>query len=245
MVPAKGMAIVLIGIVFFAVPAASADLKVHISDILDHDAIELDYNQDVQHIQNVNLTIENTGSIGCNYRVMVQERNSTYYSTKEPLWPGDSAFFEVDYVLENVTGQINSSVTVEYCGTDTAVESFSYNATAGVFEPDSIDTTASSTTASSTEVDLDLEEGKLVPKESPPMWRAASASIEEGKAQLSYDPPIFREEVLSYYAVVDGEVVGTTDVELSEKERMIGLREVLVSLLLISVSINLYLVARP
>jgi len=199
--------------------ASAVSFKVQVSDVTGYNSVDLDHSAE-DSVLNVNTTVRNTGSIGCNYRLSarIETDNGTdqAWSGSKPLFPGSSSLFELNHVVYNYTGPVNASVGVSYCGEERNIGDFTVNITDRAVVNNSVNSEAVEVNSSSAVIDTEVEKGVLVPDEVPPGWKASSASLESGKASIQYDPTIFRpERNISYFVMgEDGEVRATTSVSL-------------------------------
>lgn len=204
-----------------SVAVQSLNLNVKIAESADHRAVDLEKNRNFSNLHRVNFTVENTGSVGCVYRVRTSYGfNSTVenaWSQGHSLWPGETARVSTVKVLENRTGPVNVTVDINYCGSTERVDSFEGYVDAGTVDDSSFQNLVAEVDESSSRVYLDQESDLLVPVESPSLWKLSHSRIESGEAELRYDPPIFRERVLNYYLVDEGEVLGKTEIDLDRE----------------------------
>lgn len=203
--------------------ASGLELSVDIADSTSHDITEIDYEQDISNLQEIDFSVENTGSIGCKYqaKAVFEDDNMTEeaWSDAESLWPGDSKELELRHVFSNHTGEADSTVYITYCGQEIEVETFDFDLDAEVVDDDTeIRSNVVEFNQSSAVVRVDSEEGYLVPVDSPGLWRASTSQIDSEKAVVNYNPPIFRERSIEYYVVGNGQVQGVTEVDISEPE---------------------------
>jgi len=216
----------LLVVLLLAVPTAALELKVEVSNSIDHGAYELSYKKDVQNIQEMNLTVENLGSIGCKYRMRAvfnqSGKQTVHYSKPLSIWPGDSAVAKIRYIPFNYTGKVETATYLDYCGKKELIENFSFNTTAPEENSRNLDAREIKANSSNTEVKLDLEEGALVPLKAPTGWKVSSASVNQGAANLEYEAPIFSPKENITYAVVDnsGNILGKTKVRLDIEQTL-------------------------
>ncbi|MFT4892381.1 MAG: hypothetical protein ACI8Z7_000153 [Candidatus Nanohaloarchaea archaeon] len=209
--------------VLFAVSGASAlQVDINIQEITDHGAYEFDYRDNVTSFQEMNVTVENLGSIGCTYRMRAVLEGENFseiaHSEGYELWPGDTALMTVRHLPLNYTGKVQSDVYLNYCGQEKLIEQVNYSienrqSTNNTLESETLEANASGARIRTEEV----QEGVMIPEETPAGWEVSSSMVEEGVASASYSAPIFDKRRNITYSVVrpDGELVGTTDVNLN------------------------------
>lgn len=240
-------------LILLILPAvAGLNFNVDVSTITDHSVKDLEYSDSVPQMQDINATVTNIGSIGCTYRMRAsfQQGNKSFerFSSPEALWQGDYERMEINYIPTNYTGSIQTKLSLQYCGQEKQLESFSFNVT----ENTTINSTVDSRTISSSDetTEIEVEGDKLVPQEEPAYWKTSSAEIVNGTAEVEYDAPIFdRQEEITYTVIEDGEIQGSTEVtfepEPTLKEKIMDRKlEILTSVLGVSVLANILLVLK-
>jgi|APHM01.1.fsa_nt_gi hypothetical protein len=240
-------------LILFLLPAVSGlSFNINVGELTDHSVKDLDYSENISVIQDVNATVRNVGSIGCTYRMRAdfQQSNESFkrFSNPRGLWQGDYARMEVNYIPTNYTGQVQTNLSVEYCGQKNQVESFSFNVT----EKTLINQTVESRTISSEdeEARVEVEGDLLVPEEEPSYWKTSTAKIINGTAKIQYDAPIFdQREEIKYTVLDNGEIRGTTTVSLTLeptlKEKILDRKlEIISGVLAISILANILLVLK-
>lgn len=221
--------LVLTMVLLFLTSTGSAlDFNVEVSALLDSSEYNIEYTNETKDLQTIKGAVENRGSIGCSYRLMAEFEygNETYtrYSESHDLWPGGVAEAELNFIPMNYTGPVETTLYTDYCDTQKEVESFSFNVTELTVSNATVTSETREVNSSGSVVGFEeVEEGLLVPEESPPYWKTASSEVKNGEAVLSYDAPIFREGVEMSYTVLnnDSEVVGTTEVLLEPRDSWI------------------------
>ncbi len=234
-----------------AIPsAAGLELQVLISDSSDFSVYDINYLNETRGIQQVNLTVENVGSIGCKYRLRAvfnsSDETSESYSQAHRLWPGKTAFSRLRYLPENVSGKVDAELYMQYCGNEDVIKRFSFKSDTLSFPNRTVE--SETLEANSTHAEVSLEEaqnGVMIPREYPGGWKVSSVEIIDGGATAEYDAPLFSPRTNLTYTVVDsgGEVIGETTVNLNVRPTLI---EVLFQnryrvLLAISVILNILL----
>ncbi len=234
--------------------AAAIKFKVNVDENLDTAEYHLQYQNSTETLQEVNVTVENIGSIGCTFRLKALFDNGeqvTRYSKKYPVWPGISQLAELHYAPLDYNGTVNGSVYLEYCGTEEFLKNITFEVTETTNVNNSIDSRTLETNFTASEVQFSgIQEGMLVPMESPPYWKSGTSEIDRGTAVVEYDAPIFREGEKIKYAVLNStsrEVLGTTTVTLEARptlaEKIRNQLEFILALLLAaSVAFNAYLI---
>lgn len=209
----------LTGFMVYSGTALSFDVEVGV--LTDAETHFLQYEENVSTVQNLSLVAQNTGSIGCEYRLKGEfsYRNTTQvrYSQPYPLWPSESTNVDLYFVPENFTGEVEASLYSTYCEQQKFVDNFTFES----FRKNTVNSTIESKTVElsdeSATVELPVREGRLVPKDTPPYWKTSSSKIVNGSSTLHYDPPIYNsDEKLVYSVVRNGELVGTTRIKLEE-----------------------------
>lgn len=238
-------------LILFSGLAMGLSFDVDVAEVTDHTAKDLEYDEDVETVQNINATVENTGSIGCSYRFKAefQQGNDSFtrYSYAEPLWQGAYSRLEINYISMNYTGLVDTNLSVEYCGQEKEVDSFEFNVTENTLPGAEIDSRTVRVDNSSARVEIGSGD-KLVPEETPSYWKASSAQVINNSARIEYEAPIFSKETLKYTVLENGEIAGSVNVKLEEQptrwEKMQNYKlEGLTALLILSVLVNLGLYA--
>lgn len=223
---ARNKILVLLTAVILSLSTASAlSLQVTIDSMTRADVKNVQFDEN-SSISNVNASIMNTGSIGCQYRLKLSYTygNDTYssYSDRKALWPGASELAELKAPVINYTGPVNSTLYAMYCDQMEEVEKFTFNATENITVESKIESSTRSVDDEKASVDLDVEGGELVPVDTPPYWKASYADIKNGSATVEYEAPIFdQKQNLTYLVRSDGKVVGTTKVELTAQKTLL------------------------
>lgn len=229
-------------------------LKVTITDEdLNYTVDSLDYRQDASPLHQVNATLRNTGSVGCEYTLesvyQYGDREESRYSKTKPLWSGGMEFFDIYNVARNYTGEVNTTLYLHYCDRVSEIQKFSFESKGKemvpnkTFKSSTIDSNSSGAT-----LEIDLAEGRLVPFEGPAAWKIAGSKIDKERSRVSYDPEIFTGKENITYMVLDGEgeVLGTTRVNLEPEKDLISIigGNVVKLLFGLSIIVNLVLLFR-
>lgn len=226
MVAAKEIIVGSVLISLFALPAASLQFNVDVAGDADTATYEMKYKDSSAEVQEINVTAENVGSIGCEYRLKgkfsYNGSTETVYSQAEGIWPGDSKPLELQYIPYNYSGEVAVDLDIEYCGISENLDDFNYSSESGEFQDKSIGSSTLSSNSSSAVVSIDSEEAYLVPQNEPAGWKVASSKVEEGKARLDYEPSLFsKDKRISYRVVENGSVVGLTEVGLEPRKKLL------------------------
>jgi hypothetical protein len=218
---AKGKALLILGLsLFLAASVSGISFKVQVSDVVDYDTVGLDH-QVNGSIVSVETSVENTGSIGCRYRLSGEfdngERVTESWSNAVPLFPGGNSAVGFKHMVYNYTGRANASIDLSYCGETTDVGNFTFNVTERRIVNDTLESETRSVNSSAAVISTEVENGTLIPETVPAGWKVPGASVTDGKAVLEYEPTIFHpERELSYFVVdEDGEIRGVTRIDLS------------------------------
>ncbi|MFB6213102.1 MAG: hypothetical protein ABEJ07_00855 [Candidatus Nanohaloarchaea archaeon] len=234
---------------FIASPAAALSFDVSIGALADTEAHFVQYHENTSAVQDVNVSVENTGSVGCVYRLKAEFRyrnqTQTRYSRPYPLFPNEMANARLHFIPENYTGPVEASLYSTYCGQQKSVENITFRSLRSNTAENSIESRVVSADEDSATVELEESGGLLVPRQTPPYWKASSARIKEGRATLRYSPPIFTRELLNYTVVRNGSITGYTTVDLEvDKTYWDRLRERLPRIIGVLLGFSLLLNAR-
>ncbi len=248
MARAKALAAVLL---LFLISGASAiNFEASVEPDANHTTKFMEHGENVTGLQTANLTVVNTGSVGCSYRLRaVFNTSEQAYSQEKALWPGASAFLEINkYFTENRS--VSTNLYLEYCGKQKQIDSFNFTANASKENTTQVNSTTVESSSEEVKASLPVEEGLLIPEETPPYWKVASTEIVNGTADIGLESPIYDPEEELRFAVYNrssGEIEAHTTVSLETPEpgkwekRMIWLEENALSLAAVSVLLNLLL----
>jgi len=210
---------------FMMFSVTALDFNVDVAEIVDSSEYDLSYLNETDTVQTVSMSIENRGSIGCEYRLRgeFEYDNETFtrYSSPHQLWQGSYTDAEISFIPMNYTGEVEASVYNEFCDEEKHVEDFTFNVTENTTSNSSVESETVSVTETDSNVSIgDVESGLMVPEEEPSFWKTSSASINNSQATLHYDAPIFRHGENITYTVLnsESEVVGSTEVWLNTEE---------------------------
>jgi hypothetical protein len=210
-------------LVFLASSAAALSFDISIGALTDAETHFVKHSPNTTAVETINVSVENTGSIGCVYQLKGDFRygntTQTRYSEPYPLFPNEMENARLHFIPENYTGKVEASLYSTYCDQQKFVQNVTFESLKTNTADTSIESKTLEADDESAEIELQQERGMLVPKETPPYWRASSARVEDGRATLSYSPPIFLEdEKLNYTVVRNGSITGYTTVDLRVEE---------------------------
>lgn len=203
---------------------SSLTFDVEVSEVVNLSDYDLQHMNETEHLHTANVTLENRGSIGCTYRLKGEyeynDETFTRYSESYPLWSGNYTLAELNHVPMNYTGEVETSLYAEFCDTEKHLENFTFEVTENTTVNETVESETLDVADTRSQVELDQEEGLLVPEEDPGLWKTSSAQIRNGGSTVEYDAPIFREGVNITYTVLnnESEPVGTTEVWLNSEE---------------------------
>ncbi|MFB6115977.1 MAG: hypothetical protein ABEK10_00555 [Candidatus Nanosalina sp.] len=214
------VAVLVLSTVLMSAGASSILYEVDVEESLNHSSFKLQYRENISDLQTYSAIIDNTGSVGCKFRLVNTLKSENYtrtdYSSAHELWPGESALIEVKSVPMNVTGRINSTLKIQYCGKEAVLNKTAFvdveNTTAG----DRISSTTLKSKNGKLSFKTTLDEAYAVPISEPPYWKVESANISSGKASVEFEAPIYVKDESIVFALVNkttGEVVGRTEVK--------------------------------
>ncbi len=211
-------------VTLLALPLVSAlTFEVSVDNEVSSGEYDLNYSSEVETLQSINVTFDNKGSIGCQYRLKGEfsQGNDTItrFSPAYPLFPGSHTTAELQYIPFNYTGQVNTTVYSHYCEREEEIDSFTFNVTEKTIFNGTVDTRTVDVGDRQTRVEMDIGNGTMIPEEAPTFWKVSGTEVENGEAIITYDPPIFQEGRTISYTVLDENrsVVGTADVLLEEQ----------------------------
>ncbi|MFB6292565.1 MAG: hypothetical protein ABEI58_04190 [Candidatus Nanohaloarchaea archaeon] len=234
--------------------AAALKFHVNVDEELETAEYQLQYQNSTADLQEINVTIENIGSIGCSYRLKGLFDNGekvTRYSRSYPVWSGLSQLAELHYAPLGYNGTVNASIYLEYCGTEKFLRNITFEVTDTTRANRSFESRTLETNFTASEIKMrGVKEGLLVPVDYPAYWKTGSAEIDSGKAVVEYEAPIFRAGKKIKYAVLNEttrDVLGTTKVKLEARPTLLEkIRDrfefILALLLAASVAFNAYLI---
>ena len=229
-------------------PASAMFLEVSVDADPGATVYDLNYVEEFESVMSLNASVQNTGSVGCSYRLRTElsepDSNETTgsYSDSAELWPGESERLST-YYISDIAQQVRADIYLDYCGETEKIERV--NISAEETEPENDTeynlTARESNVSGASVVSKELEDALLVPQEYPPYWKVGPSEMGDGETRLDYEAPIFDErENLSYKVVnkTSMEVIGNTEVDLTPEE---SLRDILEENLLVFLAISLIL----
>jgi len=209
----------------FSLSGSALVYEVEIGESLNHSTFEFDYQDEIQDVQEISVVVENTGSVGCNFYlrndISSENFSRTDYSQEYPIWPGNSKLMELNSVPENITGTVNSTLHISYCGKTEEVAQYSFNDTSKTFLNRSFESKTLNAENGEISVEMPVQNGSVVPVDAPSYWKVGSADIESGVASVELDAPIFNSGATVEFAVINsstGNAVGTTQVAMKPEE---------------------------
>jgi len=238
----------LTSLVFLMVSTGTAlSFSVNIDSVTDADAHFPKHDDNTTLVHETGVTLENTGSIGCVYRLKGKYRygNKTQirYSNPYPLRPSQTVDAELFFLPENYSGNVQVQLYSTYCDRENLIEEFNFTSLSQNIANNTLESRTRDVTEESAEVEVETEQGILVPQETPPYWKASSAKIRNGSATIHYDPPIYDDSRNLTYTVVNKEgILGTTKIRLKEQTTyMERLKENAVRILAVLLAFSLIL----
>lgn len=208
---------IAVAVILLFVPVASGlKFNVEVSGLSDHAVYGTTVDTDPL---NASASVENIGSIGCSYRLKADLRygnsTDTAYSRAAGLWPGESKVVSTKYMVLNYTGEVRGNLSLEYCDEEYMLENFSYSVDNPAPDKEFESRTVSSNSTAAEVSVKGVDSATLVPVSKPGAWKVGHAEVEQGKAVLDYEAPLFQPEQRITYAVVkEGEPVGKLSVGL-------------------------------
>lgn len=232
----------------------SLSFQVDVAEVTDHSIKNFDYSEEIEHVQEINGTVENVGSIGCAYRfkAVFEQGNDTFerFSAPTGLWQGAYNDLGLYYAPMNYTGLVDTTVYLDYCGQEEEIESFAFNVTEKTLPGGEVESRTKESNSSGATVEVSQGE-LLIPEEAPSYWKTGSAEVtSEGISNIEYDAPIFTQSnTITYSVVENGEIIGRTEVSLEpEPDLLEALKnrqtELLLTLLGLSVLGNLLILLK-
>ena len=212
-------------VIAFSAASTAVQFNVDVADDADSSEYEIDYRQNVSTVQQINFTVENTGSLGCKFtseaEFMYGNTTDSVMSPSRNLWPGDSALLQIHYLPLNYSGPVQADLYVRYCGKTERLKQMNFTVEEARMPDTELNSRTESVSSGYSRITIDREEAILVPDNRPSGWKAASARVEEGRAEIEYEPSLFRKGEEISYTVLDpstGDFIGSTSVVLQEDE---------------------------
>ncbi|MFB6180618.1 MAG: hypothetical protein ABEJ93_01955 [Candidatus Nanohalobium sp.] len=195
--------------------ATSVSFEASISPEANITVRETSFIQNSSGLQTVNLSVINTGSVGCSFQLETVFNNSeTAYSREKPVWPGESTFLESNHLFKE-SGSYKGVAKLDYCGEKLKLSKFNFTTEKANFSAPEVNSTT--LTASENRVNFTVEEGLLVPVETPYFWKVSSAETVNGTASVGLKPSIFDRDEEIRFAVLNqstGSVKAFTNVSM-------------------------------
>jgi hypothetical protein len=221
----KKKPVLAIAILFLIAGSSALEFDVNVDALTESSEYGIEYRNNTT-VQEVNTTILNGGSIGCTFRLKGEfeyaNQTQTRYSNPYSLFPGAEDQLQLYFIPENHTGRIQTTLYTQYCDQEKQIKEFNFTSPESVVANNTIESETRSVTESESTVEIDSENGRLVPKEAPPYWKTGSAEFVNGTATVKYEAPIFQEGENLTYTVLDQQnnIVGETEVYLKVEETL-------------------------
>jgi len=246
--------VLLTAVILLLGPVSALSLHVSIDSLTQADVKNVQYQENISQVQEANASVMNTGSIGCQYQMKLEYsyRNDTYssFSESEALWPGASALTEIKAPVLNYTGPVNSTLYIQFCDQQQQVQNFTFNMMENVTLNGTVDSRTVKASDDSSKIETEVDNGTLVPVETPSYWKVPSAEIENGSATVKYDAPIFDDrENLTYMVRSGDQILGTTKIRLQAQptllEKILSVNQrLLYAVILVMAFLNLFIIRK-
>ncbi len=217
--------VLLIILCGFAATAGALAFNVGVAPDIDHAVHNLSHQDETGSLQTVTATVENAGSVGCTYRMDATVRQdgdtATRSSAPRPLFPGAAADVSLPFIAYNTTGPVDVTVNLTYCERTVTLDTFTYEMTGRVLNASTMESTTETVSTEAATVSLPVDDALLVPRDAPPLWHPAPASVVNGTATVRYDPPLFNDARTLQYSVVNrtsGALIAETSIALQAEE---------------------------
>ncbi|MFB6199828.1 MAG: hypothetical protein ABEJ83_03040 [Candidatus Nanohaloarchaea archaeon] len=215
------LTVLTLSFLFLLGTATAIQFEVDITGLTGQNTVKYNYTENVGTIQNITAIVENTGSIGCNYRLKAdfnyKNTTDTQWSAPKALWPGETAVLDLQYVPYNYTGNVSTRLSLAYCGETTRLSNFTFKARKNISTQKNVETQLLKVEKESSRIKTGVEKGLMVPKDKPAKWKVSTVRIRNGEAELEYEPTLFNEKrTLEYYILDENRtVVGKTSISLN------------------------------
>lgn len=241
--------VILLAAILLASTGSALNFDVHVDALTESSEYKVQYRNNTS-IQEINTTILNSGSIGCQFRLKgefkYRNQTQTRYSNPYSLFPGEEVMTHLYFIPENYTGNVETTLYTEYCGQEKQIKEFNFSSPESVIAETKIESKTVKVNKTGSRVNIEAGNGRLVPKEAPAYWKTGSAEIVNGTATVEYDAPIFQQGKNLTYTVLNSQnqVIGETKIHLKARETIWDkIRNNLFKILLsISVAFNIILV---
>ncbi len=215
-------------IVFLAFTGLSSALvfKLSVDQDLKYSAKDLNYAENVEKLQNINLSIQNTGSVGCVFRLRstlnTSEGGERYYSEPYSMWPGQEARLKI-YQIPEEKGVETTNISLKTCRGWEKLQTINYTVknTSERQNLSRINFERKRADEGSIKIQTTVKNALAVPEEAPPYWKVHSTRIQNKSANLAYTPEIYRPEENITYRIFNqssGKTLGVMDVPVSPKK---------------------------
>lgn len=247
----KHFVLVSVTILFLSM-VSGLTFDVNVDALTDSSEYGIEYRNNTT-VQQINTTVLNGGSIGCQFRLKGEFRyaneTQTRYSSPHALFPGADELIQLYFIPENYTGTVQTTLYSDYCGQEKQLTQFNFTSPESVISNQTVESKVLTLNSSASSVEIDHQNGRLVPKDTPAYWKAGSSDIVNGSTVIEYDAPIFTEGRNLTYTVLnaDNELVGETEIYLKSPEPTLldkVYQNIWKLLLGLSVFLNLGLIAK-
>jgi hypothetical protein len=212
--------------------AAAAQLDVEVSEQVQVETYDLEFEPNASTINRINATAENTGSSSCLYslRGVIGTGNSSYirYSNPVAVEAGEAKPVHLSLMPVNYSGSVEARLYSAACDKTRHVGNATYLQTGNKTAASTYQsiTTDISTTRSGfiqlTFKSREIDDAALVPKDHPATWKVGADQIENGKARTRILPSVFKPSYNITYAVVQNETAkGRMLVNLREHQSLL------------------------
>ena len=246
--------VLLITILAFTGLSSSLVFKLSVDQELKYSTQDLNYAENVEKIQNINISVQNTGSVGCVFRLRSTLNSSNgqerYYSRPHSMWPGQEARLKI-YQIPRKTGLETTNISLKTCEGWQKLETLNYTVENTLDQQNlsEIDFERKKAQKGSITIKTNVKNALAVPEEAPPYWKVPPTQIQNKSAELTYTPEIYRPEENISYRIINtssGKLLGTIDVPVEPKKTLIQSITVmhLSYVLLVSLLINFAFIYR-
>lgn len=222
--------VLLIAILAFTGLSSSLVFKLSVDQDLKYSTQDLNYAENVEKLQNINVSVQNTGSVGCVFRLRSTLNSSNgqerYYSRPHSMWPGQEARLEI-YQMPVEKGLKTAKLSLKTCRGWEKLETLNYTVENASEQENlsEIGFDRKKATEGSITLKTDVKNALAVPGEAPPYWKVPATRIQNKTAELTYTPEIYRPEENISYRIINtssGNLLGTMDVPVEPKNTLLG-----------------------
>ena len=216
----------LIAVLFLASAASALQFDVNVNALTESSEYGVEYKNNTT-VQQVNTTVLNGGSIGCTFRLKGEfqyaNQTRTRYSSPYKMFPGAERTMQLHFIPENYTGQVETTLYNQYCDQEKEIKKFNFTSPESVMANKTIESETLDVNDTASNVRIEADQGRLVPKEAPPYWKTGSAEIVNGTTTIKYEAPIYTEGENITYTVLNSQnkLVGETEIHLKVEETML------------------------